>query len=221
MYVFLVFTGVSFIFRRIHARFATFCFLSRVAFDAALLSAALCTQPGIMLGHWGRMDFPHTSNRNYASPTLPTGIMLSHWGRMDFPHTSNSQYMADNYTQNHQVGHECGVCVRRAEGCTKCRDVWGVAHFPRTFDIHAQCVPLVFVYAHAHALSGIQSSHRAASAALLPLSHTACLSPARLGYPLLITPPHLSLPHSTRSSHKAGLATPQGPTHASTPRRTW
>ena len=30
---------------------------------------------------------------------IPTssGIILSHWGRMDFPHTSNSQYHADNY----------------------------------------------------------------------------------------------------------------------------
>ena len=27
------------------------------------------------------------------------GIILSHWGRTDFPHTSNTQYGSDNYTR--------------------------------------------------------------------------------------------------------------------------
>ena len=33
----------------------------------------------------------------------PTGIILSHWGRLDFPHASNTQYGADNYSQD--IGH--------------------------------------------------------------------------------------------------------------------
>jgi len=46
--------------------------------------------------------FPHDEGACSAPKEIWTGVILSHWGRMDFPHTSNSQYMADNYSQNHQ-----------------------------------------------------------------------------------------------------------------------
>lgn len=41
---------------------------------------------------------PHDEGACAAPKEIWPGIILSHWGRMDFPHTSNTQYHADNYT---------------------------------------------------------------------------------------------------------------------------
>ncbi|GAX75784.1 hypothetical protein CEUSTIGMA_g3227.t1 [Chlamydomonas eustigma] len=41
---------------------------------------------------------PHDEGACGAPKQIWLGIILSHWGRLDFPHSSNTQYGADNYS---------------------------------------------------------------------------------------------------------------------------
>ena len=38
--------------------------------------------------------------------------MLTHWGRLDFPHTSNTGYWHDNYTQDVSGAGLASACAR-------------------------------------------------------------------------------------------------------------
>eukprot|EP00798_Chlamydomonas_sp_ICE-L_P022987 gene22987-30175_t len=42
----------------------------------------------------------HDEGACYAPSSVWKGILLSHWGRTDFPHTSLSQYWQDSYTSD-------------------------------------------------------------------------------------------------------------------------
>ncbi len=41
---------------------------------------------------------PHDEGACYAPRQIWPSIILSHWGRTDFPHASNTNYAPDNYT---------------------------------------------------------------------------------------------------------------------------